>query len=154
MFSDPTSLKYMLLAFASIWGVLLVIYIKRKWIAFLVGVTLFLTIGYVALGTGFSIRIPYQHQKMEIIVYTVFYDRVHALAHPLKVPSEPMHIVFSIDPNNPEGARMRKGFFEAVRKREEQTHKTSLVIDMSGFMVDIGEYKYEVAPALPPKIHP
>ncbi|OOY49435.1 hypothetical protein [Solemya velum gill symbiont] len=152
MFSDPTLLKYLVLALVVIWGMLFIIFVKRRLITFLSGVVLFFVIGYLALGTGFSIRIPYQHDKMEIIVYTVFYDRVHALAHPLKVPSEPMHIVFSIDPNNPAGAQMRKSFFDAVRKREEEFHKTSLVLDMRGFMVDMGEYKYEVASTLPPKI--
>ncbi|OOZ16079.1 hypothetical protein BOW28_11525 [Solemya velum gill symbiont] len=110
MFSDPTLLKYLVLALVVIWGMLFIIFVKRRLITFLSGVVLFFVIGYLALGTGFSIRIPYQHDKMEIIVYTVFYDRVHALAHPLKVPSEPMHIVFSIDPNNPAGAQMRKSF--------------------------------------------
>ncbi|OOY42314.1 hypothetical protein, partial [Solemya velum gill symbiont] len=124
MFSDPTLLKYLVLALVVIWGMLFIIFVKRRLITFLSGVVLFFVIGYLALGTGFSIRIPYQHDKMEIIVYTVFYDRVHALAHPLKVPSEPMHIVFSIDPNNPAGAQMRKSFFDAVRKREEEFHKT------------------------------
>lgn len=151
MFLDPLTLKYLLLAVLAIWGILMVIATGRTFAAFILGTGVFLTIVYIALGSGFSIRIPYPHQKMEVIVYTVHNNRVHALAHPLKQPSEPMHIVFSIDPNTPAGAQMRRSFFNAVRAREDEMHKTRIVIDMRGYMTDQGVYKYQTPPPLPLK---
>ena len=151
MFSDPLTVKYLLLAIAAIWGVLAIIAIGRRFPGFLLGTCVFLFIAYIALGSGFSIRIPYMHDKMEVIVYTVNNERVHALAHPLNHPGEPMHIVFSIDPDTHVGARMRKSFFDAVRAREGKSHKTSIIIDMSGYMTEHGVYKYEVTPTMPPK---
>ncbi|WP_456404359.1 hypothetical protein [Thiolapillus sp.] len=151
MFSDSLTLKYLLLALLAIWGVLMLMAARRTLVAYVLGVVLFLAIGYLALGTAFSIRIPYVHDKMEVIVYTVHENSVHALAHPLKQPGEPMHIVFSIDPGTRAGAQMRKSFFDAVRAREGKRHKTKIVIDMRGYMTDEGVYKYEIPPALPPK---
>lgn len=151
MFTDPLTLKYLLLAVLAIWSVLVVIAIGRTLVAFLLGVCVFLAIAYIALGSGFSIRIPHIHQKMEVVVYTTHKDRVHALAHPLNRPGEPMHIVFSIDPGTRAGAQMRKSFFDAVRAREGESHKTKIVIDMRGYMTDQGIYKYEIPPPLPPK---
>ena len=154
MIPDTLTAKYLLLTLAAIWGVFLVIAARRKIPGYLVGTTLFLLIAYLALGTGFSIRLPYPHGKMEIITYTVYQDRVHALAHPFRKPAEPMHIVFSIDPETRRGAMMRKSFFDAVRAREGRRHKTNIVIDMRGYMTDQGVYKFEAAPALPPKQTP
>ena len=91
---------------------------------------------------------------MEVVVYTVHNNRVHALAHPYKRPGEPMHIVFSIDPNTRPGAMMRKSFYDAVRAREGRQHKTNIIIDMRGHMTEQGDYKYDVVPALPPKQQP
>ncbi|MCG8102965.1 MAG: hypothetical protein N0C91_11335 [Candidatus Thiodiazotropha endolucinida] len=117
----------------------------------MLGALFFLLIAYIALGSGFSIRIPYLHNKMEILVYTIHNERVHALAHPLGKPGEPLHIVFSIDQDTEGGGKMRKTFFDAVRAREGRRHKTNIIIDMRGYMTDQGDYKYQAAPALPPK---
>lgn len=57
-----------------------------------------------------------------------------------------MHIVFSIDPDNPVGARMRKSFFDAVRAREGKHHKASIIIDMRGYMTDQGINKTRQPP--------
>lgn len=151
MLPDPLTAKYLALAIIAIWGVLTIITLKHRFLRYLLGTGIFLLIAYLALGTGFSIRIPYLHDKMEVMVYTVHEERVHALAHPLNNPGEPMHIVFSIDPDNPVGARMRKSFFDAVRAREGKRHKTNIIIDMRGYMTDQGIKKYQAAPALPPK---
>lgn len=152
MFTDALTLKYLLLAVLAIWGVYLVIALGRRYLAYLLGVIIFLAIAYFALGSGFSIRIPYLHPKMEVIVYTVHENRVHALAQPLDQPGEPMHIVFSIDPKSKAGAQMRESFFKALRKREEEAHKSKLIIDMRGYMTDHGERKFEIPDSLPPKI--
>ncbi|MBL3528967.1 MAG: hypothetical protein JMN27_01910 [gamma proteobacterium endosymbiont of Lamellibrachia anaximandri] len=152
MFPDPLTLKYLLLAVFAIWGSLAVIATRRSFASFLLGSGVFLIIAYIALGSGFSIRLPYLHEKMELIVYTVHQERVHALAHPLNRPGEPIHIVFSIDPDTRAGARMRKSFFDAVRAREGKRHQTKIVIDMRGHFTDLGVYKYEVPPAMPPKM--
>lgn len=151
MFSDPLMIKYMLLPIIAIWGVLAIFTQGRRIPTFILGTVIFLSIVYMALGTGFSIRIPYLHGKMEVVVYTVYQKRVHALAHPLNQPGEPMHIVFSIDPDTPKGAQMRKSFYEAVRAREERAHKSNIIVDMRGYMTEQGEYKYEVVPSFPPK---
>ncbi|MES9957732.1 MAG: hypothetical protein ABW120_06095 [Sedimenticola sp.] len=151
MLPDALTAKYLLLTFAAIWGVVAVIAIGRKFPGFLMGTAVFLVIGYFALGTAFSIRIPYHHDKMEILVYTIHDDRVHALAHPLNRPGEPMHIVFSIDPHTHPGANMRRTFFDAVRSREGKRHKTNIVIDMKGHMTEQGVFKFESAPPMPPK---
>jgi hypothetical protein len=151
MLPDAMTLKYLLLGLAAIWGVLTIIAVGRKFPGFLLGTGIFLLIAYIALGTGFSARIPYFHNKMEIVVYTVHDNRVHALAHPFNKPGEPMHIVFSIDPTTHPGAIMRKSFFDAVRSREGKLHKTNIVIDMGRYIIDQGVYRYETAPPLPPK---
>ncbi|MCU7809648.1 MAG: hypothetical protein KZQ77_00220 [Candidatus Thiodiazotropha sp. (ex Notomyrtea botanica)] len=151
MFTDPLTAKYLLLFIVAIWGVLTVVYTKRHFTGYLLGTVIFLSIGYIALGSGFSIRLPYLHDKMEILVYTIHKERVHALAHPLGKPDEPLHIVFSIDPDTAGGGKMRKTFFDAIRAREGKRHKTSIVIDMHGYMTDHGVYMYETAPPLPPK---
>jgi len=151
MLPDALTAKYLLLAVAAIWGVLAIIATRRRLPGYILGVTLFLVIAYIALGSGFSIRIPYLHNKMEVIVYTVHDDRVHALAHPMGTPDEPMHIVFSIDPHTNAGARMRKSFFNAVRSREESGHKTNIIINMRGHMTEQGERNYEVLGGLPRK---
>ncbi|MCU7853643.1 MAG: hypothetical protein KZQ80_15670 [Candidatus Thiodiazotropha sp. (ex Monitilora ramsayi)] len=151
MFTDPLTAKYLLLFIVAIWGVLTVVYTKGHFIGYLFGTVIFLSIAYIALGSGFSIRLPYLHDKMEILVYTIHNERVHALAHPLGKPDEPLHIVFSIDPDTDGGGKMRKTFFDAVRAREGKRHKTSIVIDMHGYMTDHGVYMYETAPPLPPK---
>ena len=83
---DSLIVKYLLLGLLAIWGVLAIIGMGRRFFGFLLGTGVFLVLAYFALGTGFSIRIPYLHDKMEIIVYTVHDDRVHALAHPLGRP--------------------------------------------------------------------
>ena len=151
MLADLLTAKYLLLFFIAIWGVLTIIYARHHFTAYLIGTTVFLVIAYIALGSAFSIRIPYLHEKMEILVYTIHKERVHALAHPLGKPGEPLHIVFSIDQDTEGGGRMRETFFDAVRAREGKRHKTNIVIDMRGHMTDQGVYKYETAPALPPK---
>ena len=152
MFTDTLTVKYLLLTFVAIWGVLAIISTGRKYSGFIVGVVIFLLIVYFALGSGFSIRIPSMHNKMEILVYTIYRDRVHALAHPLNEPGEPMHIVFSIDPRTEPGIRMRKSFFDAVRSREGKRYKTNIVIDVKGYMTDQGVFKYDAPPPLPPKV--
>ena len=151
MFSDPLTLKYLLLAILAIWGMYMAVAIRGRLPAYLLGVAVFLAIIYFALGSGFSIRIPHVHQKMEVIIYTVHENRVHALAHPVNKPGEPLHIVFSIDPKTQKGAQMRKSFFEAIRKREEQAHKSRIIVDMRGYMTDQGEKKFEIPAGLPPK---
>ncbi|MCU7936144.1 MAG: hypothetical protein KZQ99_14915 [Candidatus Thiodiazotropha sp. (ex Dulcina madagascariensis)] len=151
MFSDPLTAKYLLLFIIAIWGVLAIIYARRHFTGYIFGALIFLAITYIALGSGFSIRIPYLHDKMEILVYTIHNERVHALAHPLGKPGEPLHIVFSVDQDTEGGGKMRKTFFDAVRAREGKRHKTNIIIDMRGQMTDQGVYKYETAPALPPK---
>ena len=152
MLSDLLTTKYFLLMILSIWGVLAIISLKQKLPAFLLGLVVFITLAYLALGTGFSIRIPYMHDKMEIIVYTIYEQRVHALAHPLGKPGEPIHIVFSIEPGTKAGSQMRKSFFDAVRAREGKRHKTNIIIDMDGYMIDHGVYKFGSSPVLPPKL--
>lgn len=152
MLTDTLTLKYLLLTAVAIWGVLLIIFTGRKYAGFVTGAIVFLVIAYFALGSGFSIRIPYTHEKMEVLVYTIHNDRVHALAHPLNEPGEPMHIVFSIDPDTKLGIRMRKSFFEAVRSRESKRYRTNIIIDMKGYMTDQGEFKHESPEPLPPKV--
>ena len=151
MLPDPLTLKYLLLSALAIWGVLMIVFSGKRIRSYLVGAGVFLCIAYLALGTGFSIRIPYAHDKMEIIVHTVYSDRVHALAHPLGQPGEPMHIVFSVDPDTKMGAQMRKSFFSAVRAREGKQHQSNIIIDMRGNMAELGEYRYDVTPHLPVK---
>ncbi|MCM8857779.1 MAG: hypothetical protein LC541_19385 [Candidatus Thiodiazotropha sp.] len=151
MFTDPLTAKYLLLFLLAIWGTLIIISAGRHFAGYILGTIIFLVIAYIALGTGFSIRIPYLHNKMEILVYTIHNERVHALAHPLGKPGEPLHIVFSIDQDTEGGGKMRKTFFDAVRAREGKRHKTNIVIDMRGHMTDQGVYKYETPPVLPPK---
>ena len=154
MLPDTLTLKYILLTIVAIWGVVAIIAIGRKFPGFILGTGVFLAIAYLALGSGFSIRIPYAHDRMEIIVYTVHENRVHALTHPLNKPGEPVHIVFSIDPQTHPGARMRKSFFDAVREREGKTHKTNIIVNMRGHTIEHGEFKYESAPPMPPKALP
>lgn len=154
MFSDPLTAKYMVSFILAIWGVMAVMGLAaagRRFAALLVGCAAFLALAYAALGSGFSIRLPSLHQKMEVIVYTTHNNRVHALAHPLGRPGEPLHIVFSVDPATDDGARMRKSFFDAVRAREGQKHKTNIIIDMHGYMTEQGVKKYDMMPPLPPK---
>ncbi|MCG7879320.1 MAG: hypothetical protein JAY75_09005 [Candidatus Thiodiazotropha taylori] len=151
MLNDPLTAKYLFLFLIAIWGVLVIISAGRRYGGYMLGALFFLLIAYIALGSGFSIRIPYLHNKMEILVYTIHNERVHALAHPLGKPGEPLHIVFSIDQDTEGGGKMRKTFFDAVRAREGRRHKTNIIIDMRGYMTDQGAYKYQAAPALPPK---
>ena len=151
MFTDPLLLKYLLMLLLAVWGLLFVSRRGKGFSGYLVGVLVFLVITYAALGTGFSIHIPYFHNKMEIVTYTTYDERVHALAHPFGEPGEPMHIVFSIDPDTKMGGQMRKTFFDAVRAREGKRHQSNIIIDMKGYKADIGVYKYAVAPALPEK---
>ncbi len=146
------SLTYLLLPLLVIWAALLVMTPRRVYLIFLLGIGLFLTVGYMALGSGFSIRLPSVHDKMEVMAYTVHGNRVHALVHPLNKLEEPMHIVFSIDPKTPVGRTMRESFFSSVRAHEQRRNETKLVVDMRGFKVDVGEYKHSIPPALPPKI--
>lgn len=154
MFAEPLTLKYLLLSLLAIWGVLALVRMRRGYASYLLGVGMFTAIAYLALGSGFSIRLPYLYDRMELIVYTIHDNRVHGLAHPLGKPGEPMHIVFSIDPDTVYGAQMRSSFFDAVRAREGKHHKTSIVIDMQGYTTEQGVYKYDIAPALPPKDQP
>lgn len=154
MLPDPLILKYLALGVIAIWGVLAMIKARRSLLALLLGTAIFLAIAWLALGTGFSIRIPYMHQKMEIITYTTYNNRVHALAHPQGRPGEPLHIIFSIDPDTNRGAKMRKSFFNAVRAREGKKHQTRIIINMSGYMTEQGVFKYKPAPPLPPKEQP
>ncbi|MES9926289.1 MAG: hypothetical protein ABW152_19610 [Candidatus Thiodiazotropha endolucinida] len=151
MLNDPLTAKYLFLFLIAIWGVLVIISAGRRYGGYMLGAFFFLLIAYIALGSGFSIRIPYLHNKMEILVYTIHNERVHALAHPLGKPGEPLHIVFSIDQDTEGGGKMRKTFFDAVRAREGRRHKTNIIIDMRGYMTDQGDYKYQAAPAFPPK---
>ncbi|MBT3013051.1 MAG: hypothetical protein KUF77_06200 [Candidatus Thiodiazotropha sp. (ex Lucina aurantia)] len=151
MLNDPLTAKYLFLFLIAIWGVLVIISAGRRYGGYMLGALFFLLIAYIALGSGFSIRIPYLHNKMEILVYTIHNERVHALAHPLGKPGEPLHIVFSIDQDTEGGGKMRKTFFDAVRAREGRRHKTNIIIDMRGYMTDQGDYKYQAAPAFPPK---
>ncbi|MEW7995823.1 MAG: hypothetical protein G8D81_20710 [gamma proteobacterium symbiont of Clathrolucina costata] len=151
MLNDPLTAKYLFLFLIAIWGVLVIISAGRRYGGYMLGALFFLLIAYIALGSGFSIRIPYLHNKMEILVYTIHNERVHALAHPLGKPGEPLHIVFSIDQDTEGGGKMRKTFFDAVRAREGRRHKTNIIIDMRGYMTDQGDYKFQAAPAFPPK---
>lgn len=152
MFSDPLAAKYAVVIILAIWGVMAVMAAGRRTLSLLIGIAAFLGLAYALLGTGFSIRLPSLHSKMEVIVYTTHNNRVHALAHPLGKPGEPMHIVFSVDPATDDGARMRKSFFDAVRAREGKKYKPNIIIDMRGYMTDQGVKKFDVIPPLPPKI--
>ncbi len=98
MLSDPLIAKYVVVFILAIWGIMAVMAAGRGFLSMLLGIASFLGLAYVVLGTGFSIRLPSIHQKMEVIVYTTHNNRVHALAHPLGKPGEPIHIVFSVDP--------------------------------------------------------
>ena len=151
MFSDPLTLKYLLLTLLAIWGVLAIVASRGRYTAYLLGLGVFLAIAYLALGSGFSIRLPHVHGKMEVIVYTIHNDRVHALAHPLEQPGEPIHIAFSIDPDTERGRRMRRSFFDAVRAREGKRRETRIIIDMRGYMAEHGTREHETTPALAPK---
>ncbi|MEN8226207.1 MAG: hypothetical protein ABFS05_12690 [Bacteroidota bacterium] len=151
MLPDPLTLKYLLLFILAIWGSLIIVALKHRMLALILGTVIFLTIGYVALGSGFSIRIPYIYEKMEIIVYTTYEDRVYALARPPGSSVQPMHIIFSIDRGSRDGALMRKSFFDAVRAREGKPHKTKIIINMRRYTAEQGVLKYEATPPLPPK---
>ncbi|WP_038034104.1 hypothetical protein [Thermopetrobacter sp. TC1] len=150
---DRLLLTYAALLILALWGVLLIRRVKRLWLAWAAGVLVFFALVWLALGTGFSIRIPQPHRKMVILVWTVHGERVHALARPLNEPdAAPVHIVFSIDPKSKRGARMRSQFFAAVRKREGLPGKRLIVIDTWGYGVDAGVHKYDVPQSLPPKM--
>lgn len=151
MISDLLTVKYLLLLALAIWGTLGVMMIRRKIPALLLGTLLFLTIAYLSIGSGFAIRIPYVHEKMEVLVYTIHENRVHALARPLDSRAQPMHIVFSIDPGSKAGAGMRESFFAAVRAQEGKRHKTKIVVNMRRYVTEQGVFKYEASPPLPPK---
>ncbi len=150
---DTLLVTYAALVILVLWGVLLIRRVKRLWLAWLAGVIVFCVIAWLALGTGFFIRIPQLHRKMVVLVWTVHGERVHALARPLDAPeATPVHIVFSIDPSSRRGARMRAQFFAAVRKREGLRRRVPIVIDMWGYGVDAGVHKYDVPQSLPPKM--
>ena len=154
-FLDTLAAKYLLLFLLAIWGTLLILRIRERRIAWLAGLALFLAMAWVALGTAFSIRLPYQHERVQVLTYVVHGKRVHALVRPLGKPkAEPMHVVFSIDPGTRAGARMRKSFFAAVRAREGKSHKPPIIINMHGYMTEQGVYKYKLPPPLPPKTQP
>lgn len=151
MFSDPLMAKYMVVIILAIWGVMAVMAAGRSLAGLLIGIGVFAGLAYAVMGTGFSIRLPSVHSKMEVVVYTTHNNRVHALAHPLNRPGEPVHIVFSVDPATEDGARMRKSFFDAVRAREGKRYKPNIIIDMRGYMTEQGVKKYDLIPPLPPK---
>jgi len=154
-FLDTLAAKYLLLFLLAIWGTLLILRIRERRIAWLAGLALFLIMAWVALGTAFSIRLPYQHERVQVLTYVVHGKRVHALVRPPGRPkAEPMHVVFSIDPGTRTGARMRKSFFAAVRAREGKSHKPPIIINMRGYMTEQGVYKYRLPPPLPPKTQP
>ena len=155
MFSDPLVLTYSALVALAIFGLLLVTRLRNRWLAWLAGLAVTAAVIWLALGSGFSIRLPYHHSRMQVIVFTVHGQRVHALARPVDDPrAQPMHIVFSIDPSTAAGARMRKSFFAAVRRREGKAHKEKIIINMRGYMTEQGTYKYRIPPPLPPKQRP
>ena len=150
---DSLLLTYAALVVLAIWGVVLILRLRGMWLAWIAGVVVFLLIAWLALGTGFSILIPQPHRKMEVINWTVHEKRVHALARPLDDPkATPVHIVFSIDPGTRRGARMRKQFFDAVRRREGERGRPKIVIDTWAYGVDAGVRKYELPTQLPPKL--
>ena len=151
MLPDPLTVIYLLLFALAIWGALALMAVGRRYPAFFLGVATFLAVAYAALGSGFSIRIPYFHQKMEVVVYTTYKNRVHALAHPEGRPGEPLHIVFSINPASRKGGRMRKSFFDAVRAREGKRHKGKIIVDMRGYMTEQGEKKFKIPRVFPLK---
>ncbi|HHN72943.1 MAG TPA: hypothetical protein ENK13_02530 [Thermopetrobacter sp.] len=152
--TDTLMLKYAALVGLAIWGTLLILRLRRHWLAWAAGALLFAAIVWLALGSGFSIRIPQPHRKMVVIVWTAHGERVHALARPLGRPdAEPLHIVFSIDPGTPRGARMRRQFFAAVRAREGRPDHPRIIIDTWGYGVDQGVPKYRLPGVLPPKLH-
>ena len=151
MFNDPLLARYVVLLVLAVWGTLGVIAVGRSLLAYLLGAGLIAAVFWVALGTGFSIRLPSVHERMEVIVYTTWNNRVHALARPLEGSGEPRHIVFSIDPDTPSGARMRKGFYDAVRRREGKRHQTPIIVNLRHYSIEQGVYKYQTAPSPPPK---
>jgi len=153
---DTLAVKYALLFLLAIWGTLLILRLRGKAVlAWLTGLVLFLVMAWMALGTGFSIRLPYQHERVQVLTYVVHGKRVHALVRPLGKPkAEPMHVVFSIDPGTRAGARMRRSFFAAVRARQGKSHKPPIIINMRGYMTEQGVYKYKLPPPLPPKTQP
>lgn len=154
-FLDTLAAKYLLLFLLAIWGTLLILHLRDRHIAWLAGLALFLVMAWLALGTAFSIRLPYPHERVQVLTYVVHGKRVHALVRPLGRPkAEPLHVVFSIDPGTRAGARMRKSFFSAVRAREGKSHKPPIIINMRGYMTEQGVYKYKLPPPLPPKIQP
>ena len=149
---DSLLLTYAALVVLAIWGVVLILRLRGLWLAWMAGVVVFAFIAWLALGTGFSIRIPQFHRKMVVINWTVHEERVHALAKPLNAPqAAPVHIVFSIDAGTRRGARMRKEFFDAVRRRQNERGRPKIVIDMWRQGVDAGVFKYELPRQLPPK---
>ncbi len=150
---DSLLLTYAALVVLAIWGAMLILRLRGHWLAWLAGVVVFLLIAWLALGTGFSILIPQFHRKMVVINWTVHEKRVHALARPLDDPTAaPVHIVFSIDPGTRRGARMRKQFFDTVRRREGVRGRPKIVIDMWAYGVDAGVRKYDLPGQLPPKL--
>ncbi len=154
-FLDTLAAKYLLLFLLAIWGTLLILRLRDRHIAWLAGLALFLIMAWLALGTAFSIRLPYQHERVQVLTYVVHGKRVHALVRPVGRPrAEPMHVVFSIDPGTRAGARMRRSFFAAVRAREGKSHKPPIIINMRGYMTEQGVYKYKLPPPLPPKTQP
>ncbi len=150
---DSLLLTYAALVILAIWGTLLTVRLRRRWWAWAAGAVVFLIIAWLALGTGFSILVPQPHRKMVVVNWTVHGKRVHALARPLDAPhAAPVHIVFSIDEGTRRGARMRKQFFDAVRRREGERGRPKIVIDTWAYGVDAGVRKYDLPTRLPPKL--
>ena len=150
---DWLALKYAALVLLAIWGTLALARVRRRWWAWLAALALSFALAWLALGSGFSIRLPSPYARMAVLQYVVHGNRVHALARPVDHPRmAPLHIIFSIDPGSKTGARMRKTFFRAVRARQQSRDaKRPIIIDMRGYRALFGKLKYKTSTPLPPK---
>ncbi len=151
---DTLALKYAAMALFAIWGTLWLAWMRHRRPALAWAGTLALAaaLAWLALGSGFSIRLPYPYDELQILQHVVHGNRVHALARPVGHPEmAPIHIVFSIDPGTKKGARLRKSFFDALRAREGKRHALPIILDRRGFRVRFGKLKYRPSQPFPPK---
>jgi len=152
---DTLALKYVAMALVAIWLTLLLVWLRQRRLRLAVwlgAVALSALLVWLALGSGFSIRLPYPYAELQILQHVVHGNRVHALARPVGHPEmAPIHIVFSIDPGTKKGARLRKSFFDALRAREGKKHNLPIILDRRAFRVRFGKLKYRTSSPFPPK---
>jgi hypothetical protein len=152
---DLLAVKYVLLALLAIWATLLLVWLRRRWWAWLGTLLLAAVLVWLALGIGFSVRLPYPYDELQILRHVVHGNRVHALVRPVGRPElPPVHMIFSIDPGTKTGARLRKSFFDALRAREGKKHNLPIILDRRAFRVRFGKLKYRTSSPFPPKRPP